>query len=374
MAAGEKSAGSAKANYPLKVVYDAKAFTDADRGGGKGKYLLGLLHDHVEEFTGALRDTNIDCVYPIISRGNAPYLAWQQTSLPRILFKTKPDVFLAPYNTAPFFIPSKTKLVSIIHDLILLEPPKHPKLLSRTKERYRGFLQLSTMKRSDVIVTVSNFTGDAIRRLCPEARIYVIPNTISLSWFDLPKDEPKGQPPFILMVTSNVPHKNLTRGLEAFARYKQMSPSQTIFKLVGVSSSRESLLHQATSLGIAGAVQIEGFLTDTELQCLYRQATCVLLPSLMEGFGIPVLEAMASGTPLISSNTWALPEVGGDAPLYVDPTNVDEMARALHRVCSDAALQDYLKVKGLARAAAYHPEKVTGQAKQFWDELPTLLA
>jgi glycosyltransferase involved in cell wall biosynthesis len=122
----------------------------------------------------------------------------------------------------------------------------------------------------------------------------------------------------------------------------------------------------------AKSIVIEPFLSETDLQQLYRNAVCVIVPSLMEGFGIPVLEAMASGTPLLCSNTWSLPEVGGDAPLYFDPTNVEEMAQALFHVCTDLELRNRLTELGLARAEAFHPDRIQTQVMEFWRELPKL--
>jgi glycosyltransferase involved in cell wall biosynthesis len=162
--------------------------------------------------------------------------------------------------------------------------------------------------------------------------------------------------------------------MEAFARYRALDPSSTLqLRMVGVSHEGEAVSALMKRFELpAKSIVIEPFLSEPVLQQLYRNAVCVIVPSLMEGFGIPVLEAMASGTPLLCSNTWSLPEVGGDAALYFDPTNVEEMAQALFHVCTDMELRNRLTEWGLARAEVFHPDRIHAQVMELWRELPKL--
>jgi glycosyltransferase involved in cell wall biosynthesis len=365
---------SLDSSYPLKVAYDAKAFVDADHGTGKGAQLRTLLGSFGPLFTGLAPPGPNNSSLPLIQRGTSRYLLWQQTALPRLLAELKPDVFLAPYNTAPLRIPSETKLVSVVHDLILLETLSEAPIARRLRDAYRAVLLEHAIRRSSLVLTVSQFTAGKLRQRYPESNLRVINCTVPPSWFvrnQLIPTEHRGL--YILMVTSNVAHKNIPRALAAFARYKALDPSSKLkLNMVGVSSSAEFFRAMAENLGIRDSLVIEPFLSETDLQTLYRNALCVLIPSEIEGFGIPALEAMSSGTPIVSSNASSLPEVCGSAPLYFDPRNVEEMAQSLLRICTDAPLRRHLIKEGLDRAERFHPDRIRDEVTKFWRELPAL--
>jgi glycosyltransferase involved in cell wall biosynthesis len=128
----------------------------------------------------------------------------------------------------------------------------------------------------------------------------------------------------------------------------------------------------AEMLQVSDLVHIEPYLTEDQLQDLYRRSRAVLFPSLMEGFGIPVLEAMASGTPVITSNTTSLPEVGGAAAKYFDPTDVAGIATALKHVLDHPDRQQNMIELGLTQANRFHPESVRLQIQAFWDVLAAM--
>ena len=362
------------AQYPLRVAYDAKAFVDGDLGGGKGAQLRTLLSNLGEAFVGLAPSGRSYTSLPLLQKGTRRYLVWQQVWLPRLLAQVKAQIFLAPYNTAPLWIPAGAKLISVVHDLILFEPMPHASMRRRLRDAYRAMLMRRTIERSSLILTVSEFTAQSVRALYPESKLRVIPCTLPAAWYVRERAIPVAErEPYVLLVTSNVPHKNVPRALEAFARYRQLAPGSDLkLRLVGVSSSAAHFRAMAERLGIAKALVIERFLEEADLQGLYQKARCVLIPSQMEGFGIPALEAMVSGAPLVSSSTWSLPEVGGDAPVYVDPTDVEAMARALVRVCTDVSFSEELSRRGLERAEIFHPDRVQAEVLRFWSELPEM--
>lgn len=371
-------------NYPLFVAYDGHALVIPDGGTGKGAQLRNLLDGFGSTFVGlAPLSRTGKSVYAesgglsvrLLQRGREKYLIWQQTSLPKMLAELKPDVFLAPYNTAPLRIPEGTKLITVVHDLILMENLPDSTLRQRMIDFYRARLLHSAINRSSLILTVSNFTANHIRQRYPQVNARVITCTVGHSWFVRGGVVPVSQrKPYILIVTNFRAHKNAPRAMEAFARYLALGPKSTVqLRMVGVSheSGMARTLMKRFQLP-ADSVFIEPFLSEADLQQRYRHAACVIVPSQMEGFGIPALEAMASGTPLLCSNTWSLPEVGGDAPIYFDPTDTEQMAQALFRVCTESTLRARLSERSLARAEIFHPDRVQAQVMEFWRELPDL--
>lgn len=374
----------AQSPYPLRVAYDGYAFTCSDGGAGKGAQLRNLLDGFGSTFTGfgPLTRNNRSARYQdkaealrLIHRGRFGYLVWQQACLPGLLAKMMPDVFLAPYNTAPLRIPSSIKLISVIHDLILFENLPGRTLRQRLKDKYRAMLVHNAIERSSLILTVSNFTANRIRNRFPQVKPRVIHCTVGPSWFVRGNAVPLARrEPYILMVTSFAAHKNFPKAMEAFARFRARdSRSKIRLRMVGVSYGSKVVGAIMKRLGLPDdAVIIEPFLSENQLQHLYQHALCAIIPSLMEGFGIPALEAMASGTPLLSSNTWSLPEVGADAPLYFDPNSMEEMSQGISRVCTSPDLRLRLMEQGLARAEVFHPDRIQHQVRDFWRELPKL--
>ncbi len=360
--------------YPLRMAYDGQAFVEADYGTGKGAQLQNLLGRFGSVFLGLAPEGPRAKDLPLLQRGTSKYLIWQQTTLPEILREQKPQIFLAPYNTAPLSMPRETKLISVVHDLVLLENLTDAPLRRRVIDAYRAILLIRAIKRSSLILTVSNFTANEIHKRYPSAKIRVIHCTVDESWFIREKVVPLDKrDDYILIVTSNRAHKNVPRALEAFARFKALAaPNNMKMRMVGVSSSAAMFGAMAKKLGIGDSVLFEPFLSVEELQQKYRHASCVIIPSRMEGFGIPALEAMSSGTPLVCSNTWSLPEVGGDVPLYFDPTNVEQMAHGLYRACTIPELRETLARRGLERAELFHPNRIKAEVETFWMELPNL--
>jgi glycosyltransferase involved in cell wall biosynthesis len=159
---------------------------------------------------------------------------------------------------------------------------------------------------------------------------------------------------FFLFVGTLHRRKNLSRLLRAFARVRQSSNDQIGLVIAGADGAgAASLRVLADRLGIAGAVSWVGYVSEAERRALFAEAMAFVFPSLYEGFGLPVLEAMAWGTPVISSNASSLPEVVGSAGLLVDPLDVDELATAMLRVLDEPGLRSRLVEAGLARASQF---------------------
>ena len=359
-------------SYPLRVAYDAQAFLSANGGTGKGIHLRNLLGAYADCFVGFATKGKNYSNWHLIQGGLSRYQFWQQVSLPYLLHKWRADFFLAPYNTAPLVIPKRTKLILVLHDLILLERFNAPKLRQRMTNVYRRFLIPKAVSRANMILTVSCYSRRQIENHFPSAQVQVIPCSIAPSWFvDGNARRLDERENCILAVTGDVPHKNPIRALEGYAAFVEKLDRSTAprLRLVGLSDSTEAFRHRADALQIGDLVQIEPYLTGSQLQALYRRSRAVLVPSLMEGFGIPVLEAMASGTPVIASDATSLPEVGGPAAAYFNPNDVADMAATLSRVLGSREKQQEMIELGLIQARRFHPDIVGRQVQSFWDNL-----
>lgn len=175
--------------------------------------------------------------------------------------------------------------------------------------------------------------------------------------------------PYILYVGSDAARKNLARLLEAYAQLCDWS-SQWRLVIGGVRSWKSGPFFTAVQqLNLAERLHFIEFVEEEDLPALYNGADLFVFPSLYEGFGLPVLEAMACGTPVVTSNTASLPEVAGDAAVLVDPYNVDEMAAAICRVLADKALAATLRYKGLARVRKFSWERTAQQTAAVYEKV-----
>jgi glycosyltransferase involved in cell wall biosynthesis len=172
--------------------------------------------------------------------------------------------------------------------------------------------------------------------------------------------------PYILYVGSLEARKNLRRLLEAYARLRQWSGHWTLVIVGARRVDASPIFETARQLRLESHVRFTGYVDDHHLPALYAGADLFVFPSLYEGFGLPVLEAMASGTPVVTSNSSSLPEVAGDAALLVDPTCVEALAEAMRRVLNDAELQADLCGRGLERAAEFSWERTARETVEVY--------
>jgi glycosyltransferase involved in cell wall biosynthesis len=346
-----------------RVGYDGQAFLSPNGGTGKGLQLRNLLGPFLHRFTGFASNSPNPSGISLVQEGAARYNVWQQFSLPASLRRHNIDVFLAPYNTAPFFLPSRVELLLVLHDTILLKDFRKTDWKGKLRDRYRRMQIPASVARAKVVVTVSQHARSEILAMFPRANVRVIPCTIDEGWFH--PQTLSNREGHLLMVTSSAPHKNALGAIEAYARYVSRAGSQARrLKIVGLSREADSYRSKTASL----PVDYVPFVTEAELRELYRNAAALIFPSFAEGFGIPMLEAMATGTPVIAARATSLPEVGGDAAIYFDPGSQEEMTTAMERVLGDEHLQKEMARKGLAKAEEYRPAVIGKQVADFWHE------
>ena len=357
-------------NDERRIAYDARFSIGQYRG--MGRYLRALIAGREQQLLGFCAGGEHDSALRLVAEGPAFYPAWEQITIPRLVRRHGIDVFIAPYNTAPLMLPPQTRLVLIVHDLIYMEPlPASRSIYQNSGRMYRRLIVPRAIARADMVVTVSNFTASSIvsRFGLEPRRLRIIPNSLAEEWFISEMSAPRSED-YILVVAGEAPSKNLNRALDAFARCRKlMNNSYLRMKVAGVKPAFHArFADRARLLGVANHVEFLSYLTNEDMRALYRNASVLFMPSLAEGFGIPVLEAMASGVPVVASNTSSLPEIGGDAPLYFDPTSSEHMAQILHQILVDSGLRARMAELGRVQARKFHSAVIRAAIQKLWDE------
>ncbi len=256
---------------------------------------------------------------------------------------TAKDLFFSPGYNAPLFCNSP--FVFTVHDLNHIDRPENSNPLKRL---YYATVLKRACHRAARILTVSEFSRRRVVEwsgVAPE-RVFNVGCGVD------PEYNPGVKPyhfpfPYLLCVSNRKRHKNEFRVVEAFARARLAADTRLIF----TGKPTAELANCVERCKMTARVQFVGVVLDANLPSLYRSAEALVFPSLYEGFGLPVLEAMACGTPVVTANTTALPEVAGEAALQVDPTSVEQIAEAIERIVNDNSLREQLRDKGLAQAA-----------------------
>jgi len=315
-----------------------------------------------------------------------------QLVMPWLLNIATLDLVHFPHFNVPVFY--FKKFVVTIHDLILFRYPTVrastlPPLLYWLKNFFYRLVIWLAVHRSAAIITVSKFTkNDLVEHFhVKREKIKVIYEGVANlsknrdTLFDKTKADKKDlfryniNKPFFLYVGNAYPHKNLDRLFKVFRRLAEKNPGQYQLVLVGKSDFfYERLKGQAQALGLYepeknSQIIFTGFVTDQELELLFQEALAYVFPSLYEGFGLPPLEAMAKGCPVASSRAASLPEILGSAALYFDPTNEDEMLKAMESLATDKNLRTDLQGKGYTQIKKYSWWECARATKDLYDRI-----
>lgn len=284
----------------------------------------------------------------------------------------KDALFLTTDSKIPLLLPKNTRVLSVITDLAVFRMPevyKYSRVLL-WKQQYRALCS-----RADRFVAISEFTKREMTELLgiPAKNILVLycaaPEHIMqvCSPATLNALRAKYQLPdrFVLFVGNSNPRKNLERLIIAFDQMKQRSGLQVSLVIAGGQGWKFD--PSITLRGVPSAKDIFfiGYVPDEEIAALYSAAELFVFPSLYEGFGIPIIEAQKCGTPVITSNTSALPEVGGDAAVYVDPMDVAELAHEMETLLQSRVLKESLSAKGKENAARFSWEESAQQLTDY---------
>jgi glycosyltransferase involved in cell wall biosynthesis len=282
-------------------------------------------------------------------------MVWEQFRLPRVTRRIGADVTHAPAFVGPLV--SVVPVVTTIHDLSFV---RFPELFRPTNRLYLRTMTRLSARRSSRLIAVSEHTARESRQLLrvkPD-KITVIYHGVDSRFRPLPADavntfrERRGLPErFVLFVGTLEPRKNLLRLIEAFRRAEL---GETKLMLVGGSGwLYDDLFARVDELGLGDTVRFPGYVSNDELVHWYNAAAVFAYPSLYEGFGMPVTEAQACGTPVLASSTTSLPEAAGDAAVLVDPRDVDAIAAGLRRLLEDEELRLELSDRGQEHARSF---------------------
>jgi glycosyltransferase involved in cell wall biosynthesis len=286
------------------------------------------------------------------------------------------DLLHVPHFNVP--ICHRGPLLVSIHDVIhLMDPSVRQRPLAWS---YARMMLEIAVRKSAHIVTVSEYSKLQIidrLRIAP-TKITVIYNGVSARFTYRDREQPYAEvtaelsvPRHYILVVGNLkPHKNVKKLLQAFALLRRGKKIDHNLVIVGDDVRyKPGLIEESLRLGIAGAVLFLAPVRDDLMPKLYAAADLLVMPSTLEGFGLPVVEAMACGTPVACSNAASLPEVAGDAAEYFEPRSMEGMATAIERVLTSADLQQRLRQKGLAQARKFSWDKCAQQHREIYRSL-----
>ena len=367
----------------MRIGIDARKLHDF----GIGTYIRNLLKhlaqiDRTTEYILLCRpeDTrslpDLGANFRPVAEPSPSYSLREQLRVPLSLRRERVDLFHAPHYVLPPL--TMCRSVVTIHDCIHLMFPQY--LPNRLAYAYARASLWSAAKRSSRILTVSDASKADILRFfhVPPAKIAVIYNAIDERLGTEPDEEEIARvreryqlhERFVLYVGNIKPHKNLERLIEAFHRLRRHEFEHLKLLIIGDEISKYPGLRRAVHRHhLHKYVRFLGFVPLETLAVLYRLAGVFVFPSLYEGFGLPPLEAMASGTPVVTSNVSSLPEVVGDAAILVDPYDPEAIAEGMRRALTDQELRADLRARGLARVKQFSWARSVQRVWEIYQEV-----
>ena len=347
------------------------SFSQNYRNGGISRYIRYLLtelahnpgqHDYTIFVNGPDTAAHLGIHHPRMAFVSANWpeakpaarVAWEQLTLPSLIRQRGIQVLHSPANVLPEFLPRGCASVVTLHDLAFL---RMPEVLTRPKRMYHRTFTTRSLRRASMIIAVSESTSRDLTEL-----LEISPQHITTVYpciderFTRPVAEAEVQAfrqrqgldeGFLLYMGTLEPRKNIPTLLDAYKRLRQMTGTRVKLVLAGGKGwLYNEIFARVQQLGLEAEVVFPGYVSDAEQPLWYRAAAAFVYPSLYEGFGIPVAEALACGTPVITSAVSSLPEAGAGIALTIDPHNIETMAAALHTALSDVAFRE--KCRSLA--------------------------
>jgi len=325
--------------------------------------------------------------FKIIQIDGGSYPMWEQIALPKAAKKYGCEILHCTSNTAPIF--TDIPFITILHDIIYMESSYY-KILTGSATPYQKFgnayrkiIVPWVVKKSDKIVTVSHFEKNRIAEFFAmknDKRLTAIYNGVSSHFkpitdeSELKRVKEKYHLPdhFFFFLGNTDPKKNTIGTLKAFSDFLKQSKSD--YKLVMLDydlNELEKLLIEIGDKELINNIVLTGYVINTDLPAIYSLCTIFLYPSLRESFGIPMLEAMGCGVPVITSNTSSMPEVAGDAAHIINPYNPEEITQAIIKILADQDYYDALCKKGIERNKLFSWKNMAEQVLVLYNEIKT---
>jgi glycosyltransferase involved in cell wall biosynthesis len=372
----------------MRIAFDIRKLNDF----GIGTYIRNLVLrlaelDHENQYFLVTREHDkgefsaLPANFSLILDPSEENHYWNDFILPYFLRKKQIELLHTPHYCPPRFLFCKS--VITIHDCIHILFPNY----ASSKWAYNQAKQATkrAIKKSSHILTVSDATRRDLMRLfgVPAEKVSVVYNAIDDRAVLQGNSEQQKrvleryqiQDPFLLYAGNIKPHKNISRTIEAFSVLKRELKEDPLWKklklvIIGNELSKHQFLRRTViRSGVQHDVRFFGFVPYETLKVFYKAAQIFVFPSLYEGFGLPPLEAMANGTPVLASNVSSLPEVLGEAALFANPENVFEMSKGLRRLLFDANLRAELTKKGLEQVRKYSWKKSAELVQKTYQEV-----
>lgn len=350
---------------------------------------LQKIDQENEYFIFVKPDEDKACLEPtsnfhIIELEGGPYPSWEQIALPRAAKKYGCDLLHCTSNTAPVY--TNIPLVVTLHDIIYLESisllKKGGTWYQKFGNMYRRFVVPRVVQKSKRIITVSHFEKNRIREFfgfpANDPRLVAIYNGVGEHFhpaenaIELKRVKEMYQLPdrFAFFLGNTDPKKNTIGVLKAFSDYlKEGNEPLTLVMLDYEKTALDNLLTEIGDKALINHIHLTGYVKNTDLPYIYSQAAIFLYPSLRESFGIPMLEAMKCGTPVITSNTSSMPEVSGNAALIIDPFKPEEIKNAMIQLLNDKTLRNEMIEKGFAQAKQFSWMNMAKEVLNLYKEI-----
>lgn len=372
------------------------SFSQGYRNGGVSRYIRYLLsglsqqpgeHEYVVFINGDEVAARLP-VHSQITYVTAPWpeekpsrrVLWEQLTLPSLLRQHEIEVFHSPVNVLPELLPKSCASVITLHDLAFL---RFPHVLTRAKRLYHRTFTVRSIQRSTMLITVSNSTredahtlaGVPLERIrtvypCIDTRFVLQEDNVIESDFRAIHHLEDG---FILYLGTLEPRKNIPTLIEAYALLRQKYGRKEKLVLAGGKGwLYETIFAKVRALGLESEVVFPGFVEDDEQTLWYSSASAFVYPSLYEGFGIPVAEALACGVPVVTSNISSLPEAGAQVALCVDPTDIGALCEALAKSLTDQQFREKSYTMAPAISQRFSARIMTEQTVVVYEEAAAL--
>jgi glycosyltransferase involved in cell wall biosynthesis len=369
------------------------------RNGGVSRYIRYLLtelannpgeHKYTVYVNGQDVIEHLNVQHPQITYISAPWsesrplerVLWEQRTLPSSLRQHHIDVLHSPVNVLPIRIPRRCATVVTLHDLAFL---RYPEVLTRAKSIYHHLFTIRSLRRATKIITVSESTkhdahdlvGIPLERMhtvypCIDKRFSNVSEVEKIQAFRQQQGLTDG---YILYLGTLEPRKNIITLIDAYQKLRQEHDVREKLVLAGSKGwLYDAIFARVHELGLEAEVIFPGFVADSEQALWYQAASVFAYPSLYEGFGIPVAEALACGIPVVTSNVSSLPEAGAQIALCVDPQSVEVLSKALYQALTDTNLREICRTQAPSVAQKFSAQIMAQQTIAAYEQAAEALS